>query len=237
MSVLAALAATGAATVVLLATPRVVVRRSPAPDPEEGAALLRRWRLPLMALAVVAGWTVVGGVLGVLAGAVAGRIAWGVLGRAEGPAAVRRREQLERDVPIAVHLLGAALVAGSDPVTALSAVAEAVRGPAGEELRIVRHRLALGADPTGVWSSLTGPLAPLGRTMARAHRSGSSVSAAVTALGEDLRTAARQQVEEAARSVEVRAAAPLGACFLPAFVLLGIVPMAAGVFAAIGPLA
>ena len=137
---------------------------------------------------------------------------------------------------MAVHLLGAALVAGAAPVTALNAVAEAVPGPVAEELLLVRHRLALGVDPVTVWSSLTGPLAPLGRTLARAHRSGSSVSAAVTALGEDLRAAARQQVEEAARTVEVKAAAPLGVCFLPAFVLLGIVPMTAGVFSALSPL-
>ena len=63
-----------------------------------------------------------------------------------------------------------------------------------------------------------------------------SVSAAVSALGEDLRAASRQRVEQAARTVEVRAAAPLGVCFLPAFVLLGIVPMTAGVFAVLGPL-
>ncbi|MPZ96075.1 MAG: type II secretion system protein, partial [Propionibacteriales bacterium] len=35
------------------------------------------------------------------------------------------------------------------------------------------------------------------------------------------------------RSVGVRAAAPLGLCFLPAFVLIGIVPAIAGAFAAL----
>jgi hypothetical protein len=43
---------------------------------------------------------------------------------------------------------------------------------------------------------------------------------------------ARARPEGLARGVEVRAAAPLGLCFLPAFVLLGVVPMVVGVFSA-----
>jgi uncharacterized integral membrane protein len=37
-------------------------------------------------------------------------------------------------------------------------------------------------------------------------------------------------VEARARSIEVKAAAPLGLCLLPAFVVLGVVPMVVGVF-------
>jgi hypothetical protein len=45
-----------------------------------------------------------------------------------------------------------------------------------------------------------------------------------------MRARARAEVEARAKTVEVRAAAPLGACFLPAFVLLGVVPLVAGLF-------
>jgi pilus assembly protein TadC len=37
-------------------------------------------------------------------------------------------------------------------------------------------------------------------------------------------------MEQSARSVGVHAAAPLGLCFLPAFVLVGIVPSIVSVF-------
>jgi pilus assembly protein TadC len=62
--------------------------------------------------------------------------------------------------------------------------------------------------------------------------SGASVRDAVEALATDLAAQSRTRTDALARSVEVRAAAPLGACFLPAFVLLGVVPMIVGVFGA-----
>ena len=53
-------------------------------------------------------------------------------------------------------------------------------------------------------------------------------------LAEELRERARADVETRARSIEVKAAAPLGLCLLPAFVVLGIVPMVVGVFGSLG---
>jgi uncharacterized integral membrane protein len=49
-------------------------------------------------------------------------------------------------------------------------------------------------------------------------------------LADELRERARADVETRARSIEVKAAAPLGLCLLPAFVVLGVVPMVVGVF-------
>lgn len=232
----AVLASAAAALVCLVFRPSPV-RSSAAspplrPDPPE-QALLRRLRAPLVCLSVVAGWTVLGGWVGIGAGLVAGLVGWRVLGRVESPAVTRRRESLERDLPMAVYLLGAALGAGASPVTAVLAVAEAMPGPIAEEFRTTHHRLLLGLDPAEVWSTVQGPLRPLGRTMVRAHESGASVRAAVEGLSEDLRVGARTRLETLARSVEVRAAAPLGLCFLPAFVLLGVVPMTVGIFSSL----
>jgi pilus assembly protein TadC len=157
-----------------------------------------------------------------------------VLGRAESPAARRRREQLERDLPIAVHLLGACLAAGAATTNALEDVAAALPGAVADELVLARHRLDLGVDPGVVWRELAEhpQLRPLGRALGRAHESGASVRTAVTALAEELAAQSRARTDALARSVEVRAAAPLGVCFLPAFVLLGVVPLVVGVFSA-----
>jgi pilus assembly protein TadC len=85
-----------------------------------------------------------------------------------------------------------------------------------------------------VWRDLGAhpQLRPLGRSMARAHESGASVRAAVERLATELASQSRTRTDALARSVEVRAAAPLGVCFLPAFLLLGVVPMVVGVFSA-----
>ncbi|MCZ4497500.1 MAG: type secretion system protein [Marmoricola sp.] len=199
----------------------------------EEPALLLRLRVPLVVLAVLAGWVVVGGPVGAAAGVAAGVVGWRVLGAVESPAAARRRRDLERDLPMAVHLFGAALAAGSAVAAAVGDVAEALPGAVGEELLVTRHRLLLGVDPVTVWRQLDGPLLPLGRSMARAQDSGASVVAAVESLAEELSAGSRQRTEALARTVEVRASAPLGLCFLPAFVVLGVVPMVVGIFSSV----
>lgn len=224
-----------AAVVVLLTAPRPRLRRrrtgrSVATD----RALLLRLRPVLAVASFVGAWTFVGGPVGVAAGAVGAVMTWRVLGRAESPLARRRREELERDLPTAVHLLGACLTAGAATTSALETVADALPGAVAEELLLVRHRLALGVDPVAVWRELAAhpQLRPLGRALERAQVSGASVRGAVEALASELAAQSRARTDALARSVEVRAAAPLGACFLPAFLLLGVVPMVVGVFSA-----
>ena len=195
-------------------------------------AVLHRLRPLLALLAFVGAWTFLGSGIGVVAGLVAGAVAWRVLGKAESPAVRRRREELERDLPTAVHLLAACLEAGGAMVPALETVAAALPGAVADELLLVRHRLAVGMDPVVVWGQLAAhdQLGVLGRAMARAHDSGASVAVAVHRLGDDLAVESRSRTDRLARSVEVRAAAPLGVCFLPAFLLVGVVPLVVGVF-------
>ena len=97
-------------------------------------------------------------------------------------------------------------------------------------LAVLPPRITLGVDPEGAWRALeTDPaLAPLGRTLARSARTGEPIADALERLGEELSARARGDTEDAARRVGVRAAVPLGLCLLPAFLLIGIVPVVAG---------
>jgi Flp pilus assembly protein TadB len=219
----------------LLATPRprFAHRSTPRRDVGQQARLLRL-RPFLVPLAFLGGWALVGGTPGLVAGAVCAGLSWRVLGRTESPAVRRRREELEHDLPVAVQLLGACLEAGAAISTALEDVAGALPGAVAQELLLVRHRLALGVDPATVWAEVGEhpQLGALGRSLVRAHRSGASVREAVAALAGELAAQSRARTDVLARGVEVRAAAPLGLCFLPGFVLLGVVPMVVGVFSA-----
>jgi pilus assembly protein TadC len=113
----------------------------------------------------------------------------------------------------------------------VAAVAGAVDGPLGAELAEVAARIRLGADPAAEWLALAREpvLAPLGRAAARASASGAPVAATLARLARDQRRTARAAASARARTAGVRAVAPLGLCFLPAFVLLGIVPAVAGI--------
>ncbi|MCA1721019.1 MAG: type II secretion system F family protein, partial [Actinobacteria bacterium] len=83
------------------------------------------------------------------------------------------------------------------------------------------------------WAQLAGdrsddPLAPAARLLARAAEGGAPVADTVARLAQDARAVARAAGEQAARRVGVLVVAPLGLCFLPAFVLLGVVPVVLG---------
>ena len=71
-------------------------------------------------------------------------------------------------------------------------------------------------------------MAPASRALARAAEGGAPVAAAVARMAGDARLRAAADGEAAARRAGVLAVAPLGLCFLPAFVLLGVVPVIAG---------
>lgn len=238
MSALAA-ATLACVTALLLLAPRATATAAPprsdglAPTSDDRALLLRL-RPVLMLLAGVGGWAMLGGALGVGGGVVAAFLAGAVLSKDEPPSAVRRREELTEDLPVAVDLLGACLEAGAAPQNALRTVADALGGAVAEELRLVQHRLDLGMDPREVWRAVGShpQLGPLGRAVGRAHETGAPVGRAVHLLAEELRERARADVETRARSIEVKAAAPMGLCLLPAFVVLGVVPMVVGVFSA-----
>lgn len=200
--------------------------------PAQEKAILRRLRPLLVLVAAGGGWAMVGGAPGVLAAVACAVAVWVVLGRAEDPAVVRRREALVDDLPTGVDLLAACLDAGAAPESALRSVSRALGGPVGEEFLAIRHRLEVGVDPAQVWRTVAqhDQLAPLGRAVGRAHETGAPVGRSIHQLADELRDRARAEVQARARSIEVKAAAPLGLCLLPAFVLLGVVPMVAGVF-------
>lgn len=150
------------------------------------------------------------------------------------PRAVRaEREQLLADLPLVLDLLAACLAGGAPLGEAAAAVADAVPGPAGRRLSVVSSALRVGSPPREAWSALAGagpddPLLPAARALARAADGGAPVATAVSRLAAEARADARGRGEQAARQVGVRAVAPLGLCFLPAFVLLGIVPVVVG---------
>ncbi|MGX5658004.1 type II secretion system F family protein, partial [Geodermatophilus nigrescens] len=90
-------------------------------------------------------------------------------------------------------------------------------------------RLRLGAAPLAAWASTPAELAGLGRVLVRAGESGTQAAGALRVLAAETRQAARSDAEAAVRRAGVWVLAPLGACFLPAFVCLGIAPMVIGI--------
>lgn len=58
---------------------------------------------------------------------------------------------------------------------------------------------------------------------------GAALAPSLSRLARDQRRVARSAAAARARAAGIRALAPLGLCFLPAFILLGVVPAIAGI--------
>jgi Flp pilus assembly protein TadB len=189
--------------------------REPSFDPVLGVTVL----VPLAAVVVL------GPVMGLLVALVATPAARSVVGGMETAAA------LADQLPTALDLMVATLDAGRPPAAAFAMVADVTPAPLGDELARVGARLAVGGDPAAVWEHLADDavLGPLGRAFRRASMSGMPVARVVASVADELRRDRRATRRERSRRVGVRTAAPLGACFLPAFFLVGIVPTIIGV--------
>jgi pilus assembly protein TadC len=169
-------------------------------------------------------------VLGLLLAAGVGVSAHLVLPRLAPPEG-RRTPVLTVDLPPVLDLLAACLAAGAPLPSALAVVGEAVPRPLGPLLRTAAGALALGSPPEAALAGLTGSaqLERMADVLARASATGTAPADQLTALAEDARRAGQDSARTAARRAGVLVVLPLGLCFLPAFVLLGVVPVVAGV--------
>lgn len=174
-----------------------------------------------------------GGPAGLCVGLASGAaISWW-LARLEPASVTRERETIARDLPLAADLLAACTLVGAPIDRAFVIVADALGGPLGRKLHTVVSRLELGADPAGEWRRLESDqaLATLARTLLRATESGAPIAAGLARLATDRRRERRAVLLGRARAVGVKSAGPLAVCFLPAFMLIGVVPIVVGVFA------
>jgi pilus assembly protein TadC len=235
-AVLSVAAAVLAASSLLLAWPRTAAmpsgRFAPSGADVAGTRRVSRLRPPLLAgaLAGLGAALFVGGPPGLVTGAVVGLAVGSWVNRMEPRSVRRHREAVDDALPLAVDLLASCLAVGQAPGTALDEVARVLAPPLRDELAEISARLRLGADPVEVWRDVAAhpQLGGWGRAVLRALDSGASVAEAMAAHADDLRLTARSRTEARARAVGVRAALPLGVCLMPAFVLLGVVPLVAG---------
>jgi hypothetical protein len=93
-----------------------------------------------------------------------------------------------------------------------------------------RAELRLGGDPVECWLRFGDRPAAraMGQCLARASTTGSAPVAEMSRLAADLRAAHGRTALAAARRAAVLATAPLGLCFLPAFLLVGVAPVVIG---------
>nr|WP_245959999.1 type II secretion system F family protein [Prauserella flavalba] len=127
-------------------------------------------------------------------------------------------------------LLAACLTAGLPVPTAVRAVAGTAPPDAAAALRATADLLTLGAEPAEAWepSRRCPSTAELARAACRTARSGSALAEVASGMAERARSAVGDEAEARAQRAGVLITGPLGLCFLPAFLCLGVVPVVLG---------
>jgi pilus assembly protein TadC len=131
-------------------------------------------------------------------------------------------------------LFAACLAAGMAVSTAAAAVTPSAPPALASLLRRAAELLALGADPATAWA--TGDVAArkdknaeaLLRLARRSAASGSALADGVAELAAQTRHDAATSADAVAERASVLVAGPLGLCYLPAFLCLGVIPVVAG---------
>ncbi|WP_031077566.1 type II secretion system F family protein [Streptomyces sp. NRRL S-118] len=218
----------------LSAAPRGPSRRawpwSRAASPDRPVRLVRgagpkRWSAPCAA--AVMAFVLVGGYPGA---ATALACACGVRLWQRRPRPPVGDGEVARGLPLAADLLAACLSAGAGPREAAEAVGECLGGPVGERLARAGAELRLGGEPAAAWGAFGAiPGARgLARCLERAAASGAPAADAVSRQAAALRAEQVRSAAARAQRAQVLITAPVGLCFLPAFLAVGVAPVVVG---------
>ncbi len=154
-----------------------------------------------------------------------------------GPADLQRREECRAwrprspvtpgpvEVSACLELLALALDSGCGVTEAVDLVARGTPGAAGAELATVAAAVHWGLPWAQAWSLASPGWAPARMALALAHEVGVGPAGPVARAATDLRKRHAQELELAAARLGVRIVLPLGLAYLPAFVLLAVVPL------------
>jgi tight adherence protein C len=155
-------------------------------------------------------------------------------------AVTRRLAVRSEAAPVVLDLLGAALLAGLNPHKAVLRVAERAPEALRDELGLAAAVLRLGGTPAAALRAAAersglDELRAAAAALEAAERWGAPPAEALAARAEALRSRTRLHAEAEAGRAAVRLVFPLVLCFLPAFVLLVVVPTVVGALRALTP--
>ncbi|WP_176715164.1 type II secretion system F family protein [Tessaracoccus lapidicaptus] len=151
-----------------------------------------------------------------------------ILSRPRAPRAVHRAQLAE--LPAALDFLAACLEVGLPLSRAVRVVADISPAATAGVLAAVAARSAAGHATSEAWTGVRShPVwGRVAADIAGAERWGTSAAGLLRAHAEDARQDGADAAMRRARTVGVRSALPLMVCFLPSFVLVGVVPIVAG---------
>jgi Flp pilus assembly protein TadB len=147
----------------------------------------------------------------------------------------RRRRDRARvspaDLALTVDVLGGCLAAGASTPAAVAAAGVGAPADVAATLAAASLALSRGEDPAVAWSAVekcVPQLAAVARLCSRAATTGAATADELHRIAAALRAAGDVSRRRRLQQASVWLVLPLGLCFLPAFVLVGVVPLIVG---------
>jgi Flp pilus assembly protein TadB len=192
-------------------------------DESVGPRIGRRWALAVAT--AFAGWLGIGGAVGLVVG----------LGTAAGIVLTARLavapEVAAADVvPVVVELLAGCLDAGLTMPDSLDAASVAGDSVISHACLATAAALRRGAPADEAWQLWTSDpwLEPVARATRRTTQTGASVTDELRRVAARLRSRRQVRLQQRVQQASVWVVMPLGLFFLPAFVLIAVVPIVIG---------
>lgn len=175
----------------------------------------------------VAGWFGIGGLIGLVVG----------MGAAVGIVVTARRGEspptaAPDSVPVVVELLAGCLDAGLTMPDSLDAASVAGDQVTSDACRATAAALRRGAPASEAWQIwMVDPwLQPVAQSTVRTTQSGASVADELRRVAARIRSRRHARLQQRVQQASIWVVVPLGLFFLPAFVLLSVVPIVVGLF-------
>lgn len=136
-----------------------------------------------------------------------------------------RGRAVSLDPAIACELVGAVLRSGASVPAALEALGLVVGGRSGHELAVAARMLRFGSAWPEAFAQVSPEWSPVTDALQLAWTDGVAPDSMLAATAGALRASRAARAREEAERLGVRLVLPLGLCLLPAFVLIGLVPV------------
>lgn len=150
---------------------------------------------------------------------------WTVRRRPPGQVSPPQVSEVVVDPALVIALLGAAMAAGAPVPRAVRVVGAALGSVLGHHLVRAGARLELGASWDEAWQGAPAGVQVVAAGLRDAWEVGAAPGALLQVAADQHRDRRRAAAHEAAGALGARLVLPLGLCSLPAFVLLGLVPV------------
>ncbi len=150
--------------------------------------------------------------------------------------AVKRQEQIQRDLPDVLDQIVISIEAGVGFEQALTKVADSGSGPLSEEVVRLLQDISLGMSRRDAYTALADrttvdELKGFAKAVVQAEQYGISISSVVRTQAKEMRLSRRMRAEARAQQVPVKILLPLMSCILPVLFIVVLGPSVVAAYA------